>query len=154
MTTLENQIAELKKGRTLAQLKAEDKKTYYKVKSLASKLSAEKAAQKGNYITKENLVEYKALIIWIMKNKTNYNGYLNLKSAMNILLKKVTTENIVYKTKRGIKGIISQLAISAGLEDVENNLREANGFSVLTETTGNIILENFQQHKLTVLMNA
>ncbi len=153
MKTLENKIKEIKAGRTLAELKKQDSKSYYKVKGLASKLSELKAEQNGNFITKEDLVEYKNLIIWILKNKVNYNNYLNLNKAMTLLLNRIENENIIYKTKKGIKGIIVNLAIDAGLEDVENNLRKANGLSVLDNTYGNSILENFMHHKLTVLMN-
>lgn len=153
MTILKNQIEELKAGRTLAELKIENKKTYYKVKSLSAKLSEEKAFQNGNFITKSDLVEYKPLIIWLMKNKTNYKGFLNLNAAMTILLTRIESENIVFKTKKGIKSIVVGLAISAGLENVEANLREANGLTVLDNTYGNSILEAFTQFKLTALMN-
>lgn len=151
--TAETKIAELKAGRTLAELKKENVKLYYKVKGLASKLSAEKAISNGNFITKSNLAEYRGLIIWIMKNKTNYRGYLNLNNAMTILLNKVESENIVFKTKRGIKGIIAKLAISAGLDDVDSNLRKANGLTILDNTYGNAILEDFAQFRLNALIN-
>ena len=153
MKDLKNRIEELKAGRTLAQLKKEDTKIYYKVQSLSSKLSELKAQEKGQYITKEDLVEYKGLVIWLMKNKTNYRGYLNLKSAMTILLSEIESQNIVYKTKRGIKGIVSKMAISAGLTDVENNLRNANGIEITDNTYGNRILEDFSNFRLTALMN-
>jgi hypothetical protein len=152
MKDLQNRIEELKAGRTLVQLKKEDKKSYYKVQSLSSKLSELKAQENGQYITKEDLVEYKGLVIWLMKNKTNYRGYLNLKSAMTILLSDIESQNIVYKTKRGIKGIVSKMAISAGLTDVENNLRNANGIEITDNTYGNRILEDFTTFKLTALM--
>jgi len=87
-----------------------------------------------------------------MKNKTNYRGYLNLKSAMTILLSEIESQNIVYKTKRGIKGIVSKMAISAGLTDVENNLKNANGIEITDNTYGNRILEDFSNFKLSALM--
>ena len=152
MKDLKNRIEELKAGRTLAQLKKEDTKIYYKVQSLSSKLSELKAQENGQYITKEDLVEYKGLVIWLMKNKTNYRGYLNLKSAMTILLSEIESQNIVYKTKRGIKGIVSKMAISAGLTDVENNLRNANGIELTANSYGNRILEDFSNFRLTALM--
>ena len=152
MKDLQTRVEELKAGRTLAQLKKEDIKTYYKVQSLSSKLSELKAQQNGQYITKEDLVEYKGLVIWLMKNKTNYRGYLNLKSAMTILLSEIESQNIVYKTKRGIKGIVSRMAISAGLTDVENNLRNANGIELTANSYGNRILEDFSNFRLTALM--
>ena len=148
MKDLENTIADLKAGRTLAELKKEDSKNYYKVKSLVSKLSEQKAAFNKQYITKENLTEYKGLIIWIMKNKCNYKGYLNLKSAMVILLNDVENQKVVYKTKRGIKGIITKMAIDAGLMDAETNLRNANGIDWTTNTYGNRILEDFSSFRV------
>lgn len=153
MTNLETKIAELKAGRTLSQLKKEDKKAFYKVKRLASKLSEEKAYENGNFISKSDLVEYKPLIIWLMSNKTNFGGHLNLSGAMTTLLKRVESEKIVYKTKRGIKGIVSKLAISAGLKNVESNLRIANGFTILDNSYGNPVLESFTQFSLKTLMN-
>lgn len=150
MKNLETKIAELKQGRTLVQLKKEDVKSYYKVKSLASKLSTEKAYSKGNFISKQDLVDYKKLIIWAM-NRSNYNGYLNLKDAMSILLNEVEGKKIVYKTKAGIKGIVTNLAVNAALENIDDNLRKAHGLSVLDCTNGNPVLESFTQHKLNVL---
>lgn len=145
MKTIEDQITELKNGRTMKQLKEEDVKLYYKVKSLSSKLSIEKSRKNGNFITKSDLVEYRSLIIWILKNKVDYRGYLNLNNSMTILLNRVENEKIIYKTKKGIKGIVVKLTISCGLEDVEKNLRES---------TGNTLMESFQQHRLNVLMNS
>ena len=158
MKTLEERIAELKDGRTLAQLKKEDIKTFYKVRSLSDKLSIEKARDKGNFITKEHLIEYKRLIIWILEKKVNYKGCLNLKKAMRILLETIETEKvnekIVYKTEKSIKRIVVWQTIIAGLEDVQDNFREAHGFTVLDHVTGNPKLEALQQHKLNVLQNA
>lgn len=153
MESLQNTIETLKAGRTLAQLKREDKKTYYKVKGLSSKLSEQRAFDKGNFITKDDLVEYKGLIIWMMNNKANYRGYLNLKAAMQSLLNTVENDKIVYKTKRGIKSIVANLAIHAGLDNVESNLREANGIDILENSLKYRILEDFTQHRLNALMN-
>ena len=150
MEALKNQIETLKAGRTLAQLKIEDKKTYYRVKEMASKLSQLKAASKAQFITKDHLTELKGLIIWKLK-RCDYRGCLDLKAAMTILLNRVESQNIIFKTKAGIKGIVSNLAINAGLENVEANLREANGFSVTDNSYGNAVLENFMQHRLNVL---
>lgn len=153
MEALQNQISELKAGRTLAELKKQEPKTYYRVKGLSSKLSELKAEEKGNFITKGHLTEYKGLIIWILRNKTNYRGYLNLKEAMVILLEDVQSKNIVFKTAKSVKGIVCSLAIRAGLETSEKNLREANGLTVLDNTCGNRLLEDFGQFKLRALMN-
>ena len=151
--TLQEQINEMKDGRTMNQLKDEDIKLYYKVKSLASKLSEEKARENGQFITVDDLKEYKALIIWVLKNKVNYRGYLNLKKAMTILLNSVEKEKVIFKTKKSIKSTIVRMAISAGLEDVENNMREANGIEWNASTMNTPMLADFQQFRLSALMN-
>lgn len=151
--SLTNQIAELKAGRTLKVLKSEDKKAYYKVQSLSSKLSALKAADKGQYLTKAHLVEYKGLIIWLMKNKTNFKGHLNLADAMTILLEKVEGEKITFKTEKSIKGIVSELAIHAGLENVESNIRKAHGLEYgVDNSLNNAILDEFASFKINSLI--
>jgi len=151
MEALKTQIENLKRGRTLAQLKSNDKSTYYRVQGLSETLSQLKAASNGQFITKENLTEFKGLIIWNLK-RCDYRGCLNLKSAMTLLLNRVETEKIIFKTSKGIKGIVSKLAVSAGLENVEANLREANGFSITDNSYGNSVLENFTQHRLNILI--
>lgn len=151
--SLTAQINELKAGRTLKVLKAEDKKAYYKVQSLSSKLSALKAADNGQFITKEHLVEFKGLIIWLMKNKTNFKGHLNLGEAMTILLNKVESEKIAFKSTKGIKGIVSNLAIHAGLENVENNIRKAHGLEYgVDNSLNNAILDEFASFKINALI--
>lgn len=137
----------------MKQLKASDVKTYYRVQSMVSKLSELKAIDKGQFITRDHLVEYKGLIIWMMKNKANYRGHLNLKSAMTALLNTIMTKKIAYKTTKGIKGIVADLALRTGLNDSDNNLRAAHGLTVLDNTCGNSILEAFQQFKLNALSN-
>src|SRR5690606_35348693 len=147
--SLTTQINELKAGRTLKVLKSEDKKAYYKVQGLSSKLSALKAAEAGQFITKAHLVEYKSLIIWLMKNKTNFKGYLNLADAMTILLNEVESKKIAYKSTKGIKGIISELAIHAGLQNAEDNLRKANGLEYgVDNSLNNTILDEFASFKI------
>lgn len=150
---LEEQIKELKDNRTLAEIKEKDKKTYYKIKSLTEKLSDEKAREKGNFITKEHLTEYKPLIIWALKNKANYKGYLNLKESMQDLLDDVEKEKPIYKTEKSIKNSIVRMAILAGLSNSEKNLRESKGYSVATNTMGHKDLEDFTQFRLNALMN-
>jgi len=152
METLKTKIEGLKKGRTLAQLKIENAKTYYKVQSLSAKLSQQKAVEKRQFVTKNDLVEYKGLIIWLMKNKCNYRGYLNLKEAMTDLLKDIETRKVVYITRRGIKGIISRMAIECGLHNSEDNLRRANGIEWTTNTNGNSVLEDFSSFRINTLM--
>lgn len=147
------QIADLKAGRTMKSLKAEDRKAYYKVQGLVSKLSSLKAAASSQYLTKAHLVEYKSLIIWLLKNKTNFRGYMNLQEAMQIILEKVENEKIVYKTERSIKRIVSELAIHAGLQNAEDNLRKANGLDYATyNSLNNRLLDEFQTFRLNAIV--
>lgn len=151
--SLTAEINSIKAGRTLKVLKAEDRKAYYKVQSLTSKLSALKAAESGQFITKAHLVEYKSLIIWLLKNKTNFKGYLNLADAMTILLNEVESEKITFKTERSIKGIISELAIHAGLQNAEDNLRKANGLDYgRYNSTNHPLLDEFATFKINALI--
>lgn len=151
MTTLKAQIEELKAGRTLAQLKAEDKKAYYKVKSLTEKLSIEKAKENGQFITKAHLVEYRNLIIWMMAKKGNYNGYLNLKEAMGQMLTRIENKEFIYKTEKGIKSILCNLALSIALENCEANVRTRFGLDELAGSQDSNALYQFEQFKLRTL---
>ena len=151
--SLTAQIADLKAGRTMKSLKAEDKKAYYKVQGLTSKLSELKASESGKFITKAHLVEYKGLIIWLLKNKTNFKGYMNLSEAMQIILDKVENEKIVYKTERSIKRIVSELTIHAGLQNAEDNLRKANGLDYAAyNSLNNRLLDEFQTFRLNAIV--
>jgi len=151
MTTLQNQINEIKAGRTLAQLKKDDKKAYYKVKSLTEKLSIEKAKASGNFITKAHLTEYRNLIIWMMTKKGNYNGYLNLKDAMTEMLAKVESGELVYKTEKGIKSIVANLALAIALENCESNVRAHFNLDTFTGSQDSSALYHFEQFKLRTL---
>lgn len=151
--SLTAQINELKAGRTLAALKKEDKKAYYKVQSLSSKLSALKAEEKGQFLTKAHLTEYKGLIVWLLNNKTNFKGHMNLVESMTAILNKVENEKISYKTTRSIKGIISELAIHAGLQNAEDNLRKAHGLDYGRYNSMNHpLLDEFATFKLNALI--
>ncbi len=144
--TLQDQIKSIKNGMTMKQLKENDVKSFYKVESLNKKLSILKAQANGQFVTKEHLTEYKSLIIWIMKNKTNFGGYLNLKEAMTSLLGDVILNDIVYISKRGIKGIIVDLAIKHGVDNVHENLIEKNNIDICSENTlNNELLYQFEQ---------
>jgi hypothetical protein len=147
--TLQGQIKSIKNGMTMKQLKNDDIKSYYKVQSLTKKLSILKAEANGQFITKEHLSEYKSLIIWIMKNKTNFRGYLNLKEAMTTLLTDITLNNIVFVSKRGIKGIIVDLSIKHGLDNSYDNLISANGIDICRDNTyNNELLNKFEQFNI------
>lgn len=154
MTTQElaTRIETLKAGRTMKQLKSEDIKLFYRVQKMASELSELKAKDNGQVITKEHLTEYKNLIIWILKNKVNYRGYLNLIEAMQSMVDDISAKKYVFKTQAGIKSIVCKIAISNGLNNVEKNLREMNGLDIYTSESHPIIA-NFVQHRLNVLMN-
>ena len=144
MTNLEIRIKEL-------QIEIDNCGCQYKTKRLKSDLGFLKAELKGQFITKEDLVEYKGLIIFLLK-KANYRGYMNLKQSMTTILEKIENENNVFKTKRGIKGILSRMALTIGLDNSETNLREANGICVTANSYGNEILSNFVQFKLNTLI--
>jgi len=147
--TLQNQIKSIKNGMTMKQLNNDDIKSYYTVQSLTKKLSILKAEANCQFITKEHLTEYKSLIIWIMKNKTNFKGYLNLKEAMTTMLGDITLNNIVYVSKRGIKGIIVDLAIKHGLDNSYDNLISANGIDICRDNTyNNELLNQFEQFNI------
>lgn len=145
------EIERLKNGKTLAQLKKEDKKAYYKVQSLSSKRSDLKAFEKGNFITKDQVKEYEGLIIWLF-NKVNYKGLLDFKQARKEVDAIVQKERVIYKTTKSIKRIVSDIAKRAALDNIDKNLRDKHGFNVTTNTVGNSILEDFQSYKLDVLM--
>ena len=149
MKTLEETIEQIKAGRTLKQLKLDDTKAYYRVKGLSQKLSEQKAFDNGNFITKQHLSEYRNLIIWAL-NKTNFRNYLNLKEAMSAILNEVEDGRIVYKTERGIKGIVTNMAFGSGLDNVDKNLREANGLQLAT-THESRLLQTFTQFKMQLL---
>lgn len=146
------QINELKDGRTLKQIKSEDPKTYYKIQSLSEKLSVENAYEKGQFITREHLTEYKPLIIWLLKNKVDFGECLDMRQTMIDMLNKVESTKIIYKSEKGIKGIVCDLAIRCGLANVENNLRERNGMTIHTSEMNTPLLESFNLHRLNVLM--
>lgn len=92
MTTLLNEIKTLE-----TKISSTDNK--YKVRSLKSKLSYLKAELKGNIVTKENLSEYRSLIIYTVKQTK-----LDLKTVMISLM----NEKIVYKTSKGMKSEITK----------------------------------------------
>ena len=151
MNNLKTQIEEIKAGRTLAQLKLEDKKAFFKVKSLTEKLSAEKAAESGNFINKQHLVEYRNLIIFMMTRKGDFRGFLNLKEAMQSMLDSIESGKVVYKTEKGIKSIVANLALQIALENSEKNLREKYNIEPSTNISENFLLRAFQQHRLIAL---
>lgn len=75
----------------------------YKIKDLKEKLSWMKAADKGQFITREHLIELRPLIIHIANKSLYFKGLGdNLKELMTELL----NTKMVYRTEKGIKGIV------------------------------------------------
>lgn len=103
-------------------------------------------------VTVEDLKEYRNLVIWMLNRKANYRGYLNLKEAMTTILDQVNSGEVTYKTKRGIKGVLCNLALSIGLQNSEDNLRKQNDISVLAGAYDHPYINNFQQFRLNALM--
>lgn len=103
-------------------------------------------------ITKDHLVEYRNLIIWMLNRKANYRGYMNLAESMNEILDQVNSGKVTYKTTRGIKGVLCKLALSVGLSNSEKNLREKNGISIMAGTYDSPVIKDFQQFRINALM--
>ena len=78
----------------------------YKAAELKSQLGFLKAEQKGNFVTKEDLTEFKGLIIWAAKKALYYNTQQNVVEVAKRLLAKVENNEIVFKTRRGIKSLL------------------------------------------------
>lgn len=103
-------------------------------------------------VTVEDLKEYRNLIIWVLNRKANYRGYMNLSESMQEILNQVNAGKVTYKTKRGIKGVLCNLALSVGLTNSENNLRNQNGISVMAGYYDSPIISNFEQFRINALM--
>lgn len=147
LKNLQKEIAEMKDGRTMKEIKADDIKLYYTIQSLAKKANELKAIEKGQFITKAYLTEYKGLIIFLIK-KTNYKNTLTLKEAMQAILDKIENENIIYITKKGIKGIIADLTKRTVLHLVWKKR-----FDVIRDNSmNNSDYEQFQQFRIKQLM--
>lgn len=144
---LQKEIAELKDGRTIKEIKADDVKLYYTIQGLTKKVSELKAIEKGQFITKNDLTEYKGLIIFLIK-KTNYKNTLTIKEAMQAILDKVENENIVYITKKGIKGIIADLTKRTVLHAVWEKRFDA----INDNSMNNSDYNQFQQFRIKQLM--
>jgi hypothetical protein len=151
--SLEEQIDELKAGRTLTEIKEKDKKSYYKIQSLKDKIAQIKLEETGNVVTKEHLTEYKPLIIWALKNKADYKGYMNLKDSMQLVLDEVSNKKHYFKNEKDLKSTLVAISVLKGLENAEKNLRYAKGYSQTESTTGRRDLEDFTTHRLSALMN-
>jgi len=157
METLQTQIAALKNGRTLAQLKAEDKKAYYKVQSLSEKLSAEKAIQNQNFVTKEHLVELKNLIIWKINRSMFFSSKENLCKIMKAILADVEANKLVYRTEKGIKSIVMNAIVGYAQDVCFDELVEREGKEILSNSNlrqnPNGLYAKFQSYYLDLKMS-
>ena len=106
----------------------------YKVKSLKEKLSWLKAEQKGNYVSREHLTEYRNLIIWKIKNSLYYNTQQNVVNVMNILLAKVEANEIIFRTEKGIKGLLMDAVIFAAQKVCTDVLVSIEGDEIWTNS--------------------
>ena len=78
----------------------------YKAAELKSQLGFLKAEQKGNFVAKEDLTEFKGLIIWAAKKALYFNDQSNVVEVAKRLLAKVESNELVFKTRRGIKSLL------------------------------------------------
>jgi len=120
------------------------------------KLIKEKIAllepKSGIAITKEDLTEYKGLIIFMLK-KCNFKGYLDVKSTMVEMLREVQSGCITCKTIRSVKSTIVSLSIQKALDNCYENMIKNEGIDILTENTyNNKLLNQFQSFSLSAKM--
>ena len=106
----------------------------YKIKDLKNQLSWMKAEEAGKFITKEHLVEYRNLIIFIAKKSLYFqsNYAIDLRSLMNTLLSVVNANELVYRTEKGVKGIIVSAVKSIASGINMNRVEESEGSEIWT----------------------
>lgn len=104
----------------------------YKIKDLKEKKSWMVAQQKGQFITAAHLTEYRTLLMWRINQCLFYSGKENMIKAMNILLTKVNNNELVYRTAKGIKGILMREIIFICENICLDILVENEGGEVLT----------------------
>lgn len=127
----------------------------FKTKDLKERLSWMKAREKGQFVTKEHLVELRNLIIWKINRSLYFTGNENLKKAMSALLLKVEGEKIVYRTEKGIKGLVMDAVVGICRNICFDQLVEVEGSEILTNS--NLRVEGtpyarFQSFYLNLLM--
>lgn len=95
----------------------------FKTKQLKEELSWMKAKSNNNYVTKEHLIEFKALIIFIAKKSFYFQNNSDLQLLMSILLDMANKNEIVFRTSKGIKNILANqtklIANSINMKHVE-----------------------------------
>ena len=147
MKTLEQQIEALEsKKQKLSGNK-------HAVKNIANRIGWLKAELKGNYLTKDHLVEFKGLIIFIARKSLYFNNPATLKRVMQLLLEKVEKKEIVYRSERGIKGIIARLVKSIAIKLCFDMLVLKYGDEILSQgREREMYYRPFEEFKLNALM--
>lgn len=90
----------------------------------------EKAIQEGRFLKKEDLVEYRRLIIWILNKKVDVQCMMNLKEVMQKMLDRVNEEKIIYSSEKARKRTVCDLAKSVGTHYIENKWRHRHGLTL------------------------
>ncbi len=93
------------------QQKIDNETNPYKLKSLKEKMSWLKAEQNGQYVTIDYLKENRDMIIRMIQTNLYFKNKECMVEVMNMLVDKVN-EGIVYRSQRGIKGIIRRHVIN------------------------------------------
>jgi len=78
----------------------------YKTKDLKNQLSWMKAKKAGKFITKSDLINYRNLIIFMINKSLFFKSPVNTKRVMQLLLEDAENGKMVFRTEKGIKGII------------------------------------------------
>lgn len=103
-------------------------------------------------VTRDQLVEYRSLIIWAISKKANFRGYANLAETMTQILADVESGKVEYKTIRGLKGVLCKHAIRVGLANAEKNMRVRNGLSEFAGANDSSLVAAYQQFRINALM--
>ena len=142
MTNLELQIENL-------ELQIQNSGCKYKIKSLKSKLGWLKSELKGNFINVQDLKEYRKLIIFMINKSLYFRTQSNLIEVMTELKRRIEEDEIIFKTKRGIKGLIVQLCKTISLDLCFGQL----GDDMLgTGVSGYDMRNKFTQFRINTLM--
>lgn len=125
----------------------------YKTKDLKEQLSWMKAEAKGQFITREHLVELKPLIIHVANKSLYFRGLGdNLKELMTTLL----NTKMVYRTEKGIKGIVCDNVKMIAKSINTNYVAKVEGEEIWTNSNlrcEGTLYYKVQQFNLQMLMN-
>lgn len=129
----------------------------YKTKDLKEQLSWMKAAEKGQFVTKAHLVELKPLILNIANKSLYFRGIGdNIKNLMTELLADVENKKVVYRTEKGIKGLICDRVKFIAKSINTNYVAKVEGEEVWTNSNmrcEGTLYYRVQQFNLQMLMN-